>query len=340
MDDKRPQDELSEQIDAVRPASDDLAQPDFMRLAEHSRRNADVRAVLQRSQRLDLAISDALQDLPVPAGAVERLLNTLSSAAAATDTQATTPDASASGVREAWDSSELSRSSATSAPPTRENDPPDLQSRQAALKQRRASDDESRAGDPSQESEEPHRRRTRFGMGALAAAVVVALAAWWVFLPGAGEFGPDEALHILNSDWLFNVDEAALAQTPIDDRLPPARYPLAQAVSVPATAWRRITDFLGRPGVAYQLRTPAARATLYVVDVEAALDAPQVVDLPAAPNVPPLTTAGKAMSIWREGKLMYVLVVSGGEAEFKSFVTRGGQLARASSASGRAVSFE
>ena len=42
MDDKRPQDELSEQIDAVRPASDDLSHPDFARLAERSRRDAQI----------------------------------------------------------------------------------------------------------------------------------------------------------------------------------------------------------------------------------------------------------------------------------------------------------
>ena len=71
------------------------------------------------------------------------------------------------------------------------------------------------------------RRRSRPGMGALAAAaVVVLLAAFWLLQPGASEFGPDEALNILNSDWLFNVDEAAIAQTPIDERQPPPRYPV------------------------------------------------------------------------------------------------------------------
>jgi hypothetical protein len=285
--------------------------------------------VLQRSQRLDLAISDALQDLSVPPGAVELLLSTLASATSASEAPA----------QETSEPVVNSPCASASDSPQGEANRPDFRSCESAVKERRGSKGVPEEAKAPNHTDAPQRRRSRSGMGAILAAAVIAIAAWWVFQPGAGEFGPDEALNILNSDWLFNVDEAALAQTPIEERQPPSRYSMAQAVSVPATAWRRITDFLGRPGVAYQLRTPAARATLYVVDVEAALDAPQVVDLPAAPSAHPLTTAGKAMSIWREGKLMYVLVVSGGEAEFKSFVTRGGQLAWASNASGHAVPF-
>lgn len=324
MDDKRSPDELSELIDAVRPASDDLAQPDFARLAERSRRDAQTRAILQRSQRLDLAIGDALQDLPVPSGAVERLLTTLASAASASSSAVPSPPPPATDAR--------ARKVVTST--SAGNDRPDFSSCEAAVKlQRGAHDTPGSAHTPTAEDASPS-RRSRFLTGALATTAVVALVGLWALQPAASQFGPHEVLNFLHSDWLFNVDEETLVQTPIDERQPPSRYPMAHAVSAPAKAWRRISDFLGRGGVAYQLRSPAARATLYVVDVEGAQDAPKVVDLPAEPNVEPLNeTAGKAMSVWREGKLMYVLVVWGGANEYKSFVTRGGQLAHASNAS-------
>ncbi len=147
-----------------------------------------------------------------------------------------------------------------------------------------------------------------------------------MFQPAPGEFGPNE---ILNSDWLFSVDESAAQQTPLDQKPPPPRYPMATAISIRPTAWRRIAGFLKRSdGVAYQLRSAKARATLYVIDAEAGHDAPQVTDLPPAPGSEPWTTAGKAMSVWRSGKLVYVLVVWGGDAEYKSFITPSGQLAR------------
>ena len=109
---------------------------------------------------------------------------------------------------------------------------------------------------------------------------------------------------------------------------------MATAIAIRPTAWRHISGFLERTdGVAYQLRSAKARATLYVTDADAGHDAPHVAELPTAPGSEPWTTAGKAMSVWRSGKLVYVLVVWGGDAEYKSFITPSGQLARVDASS-------
>jgi hypothetical protein len=162
---------------------------------------------------------------------------------------------------------------------------------------------------------------------ALVAVAAVALVAYFVFRPAGGQLTPDE---ILASGWLATVDEAAAEQTPLDKLPPPRKYPAGKALAVQPTAWRWIAGLFERPrGVAYQLRAGAARATLYVIDDDAGHDAPQLGPLPAnPPSEPMVTTGGRAMSVWRSGGLVYMLVVQGGAAEYKAFVTRAGQLAR------------
>lgn len=66
--------QLREQIDVCRPGSDDLALPALAELAAAAEHDRAVAAELLRSQRFDRAVSAALQDLPAPAGLMERLL--------------------------------------------------------------------------------------------------------------------------------------------------------------------------------------------------------------------------------------------------------------------------
>jgi len=320
MDDKRSQDqELWDMIDAARPASDDMALPEFARAAARSRQNPQVRAISQRSQRLDLAIGDALQDLPVPTGAVERLLAALGTASAAGKEPhdvlpAVNADDSTAPGRLA------SEVSSMTTPPAAERT---VVPRESA--DRQAMDDGSPA---PEDSPRTSRRagRTRNSWGAMAAAVVIVLVAVMILRPHGGEYGQDK---ILNDDWLFTVDENEFQQTPME-KAPPARYRFDNALAVKPTAWRPIEGLLKRPhGVAYQLRSAVAQATLYVTDAEAGLDAPRLGELPIGPPPePPVKTGGKAMSAWQQGGLLYVLVVRGDDAEYHSFVTAGGQLAR------------
>jgi hypothetical protein len=299
MDDQASQDRLlRELIDAARPAGKDLAHPDFALLARRAEHDPRIRQILHRSRRLDLAIGEALDDLPVPPGSVERLLAVLEAAAR----------------------------SAAAAPTTTRAKP--------AI-------DEMPAIDPAPSEQSPivgpaateGSRRPMLlaqpwaGAVSLGAAAAVALAAYFVFRPAGGAWTPDE---ILASDWLANVDEAAAEQTLVEVVPPPRKYPAAKALTVQPATWRWVKGLLGRSrGVAYQLRAPAAKATLYVIDDDAGHDSPQIGPLPASPpSGPRSTTGGRAMSVWRSNGLVYILVVQGGAAEYKAFVSPAGQLAR------------
>jgi hypothetical protein len=297
MDEREDQDQrLRELIDAARPGSEDLADPDFALLAERARQNAQLRRTLQRSQRLDSAIGDALHDLAVPAGSVDRLLAALTAAARGPVEPAAADTAAAASISEA-EFRPIAKLPPDSAAP------PPLRSL-------------------------PHRWA---GPGAIAATIAVLTLAFFLWRPTVYELNPDG---ILSSDWFLSADEKATAHDPaqqnlVSEKTPPRRFPAAQTLAVQPTSWREITGLLDRRrGVAYQLRAAGARATLYVVEYEAGRNAPRLVDLPSGPSPNPKMTQGRAMSVWRSGDLVYVLVVEGGAAEYQSFVMPASQLAR------------
>jgi hypothetical protein len=98
----------------------------------------------------------------------------------------------------------------------------------------------------------------------------------------------------------------------------PAEYPLSLAVlPVRGTRWRLLDGslFLGRRGVVYDLPGPAgASAALYVVDAEPAEG------FATAPTGRPFTTAGCCAASWREGDLLYVLVVQGDTTTYRAYL--------------------
>jgi hypothetical protein len=66
--------EIKRAIEACRPGSDDVSLPEMSQLAEAVGSDADLRELLERSQRCDAAIGAAFRDVPVPDGLSERLL--------------------------------------------------------------------------------------------------------------------------------------------------------------------------------------------------------------------------------------------------------------------------
>jgi len=65
---------IRELIDACRAGSTDLSLAELAALAREVERNPAVADELRRSQRLDKLVSEALHDVPVPAGLAERIL--------------------------------------------------------------------------------------------------------------------------------------------------------------------------------------------------------------------------------------------------------------------------
>jgi hypothetical protein len=67
-------DRLREQIDACRAGSDDLSLPAWAELSQAVQRDAAVAAELARSQRFDVQVRAALDDMPIPAELAQRLI--------------------------------------------------------------------------------------------------------------------------------------------------------------------------------------------------------------------------------------------------------------------------
>jgi hypothetical protein len=82
---------LREQIDVCRPGSDDLALPELAELREAAEQDRAIAQEVARVEQFDKAISAALSDVPLPAGLLERLQNSVKSAELVEPTAAPKP---------------------------------------------------------------------------------------------------------------------------------------------------------------------------------------------------------------------------------------------------------
>jgi hypothetical protein len=164
----------------------------------------------------------------------------------------------------------------------------------------------------------PARRFSRRWLAVSGALLTAAAAALVVALIDRG--GPPlasdpDTIHRDAIDF-FNAEtpEAGYA---ISEESPPRGYEFSPELRKPGgMRWRNVRGFLGRTGVAYDLRVGGTTATLYVVRCVAP-------DLPRAPSEAPLVTGDCAVSAWQSGDCLYVLVVSGGTESYRQFLPRG-----------------
>lgn len=168
------------------------------------------------------------------------------------------------------------------------------------------------ASDPAVVEHAPNkaarRRGRRLVMGGLLATAATLLLAWL----GYEQFRPvwpGEVL--LEQVVLFHEQDARQAE-------PLNAWPLAFSNQIArpagAAAGLRLPGLPGRRGTAYTLRSKKPRATLYVVSVRA-------VGLPAAPpRQAALASRGHAAAAWQEGSLAYILVVEGGQSQYRQVV--------------------
>lgn len=97
------------------------------------------------------------------------------------------------------------------------------------------------------------------------------------------------------------------------DVSPPRAHPFSpQLPQPPGTRWRRIDEFLGRRGVAYDLTAPGQpKATLYVIKRRA----PNLRDSP--PYNPAYNSLNRCAAAWQSDGLLYVLVVDGSVGRYR-----------------------
>jgi len=254
---------ILEALEVCRPQRDDLSDPAMADLAEQLDATPELKRFYDHLQRVDAELSIAFQDVPVPEGLAQRIIDRLAAARA-----------EQAAARVLYETSE--------APAT----PP--------------------AAQPTHGS-----RRRLLAVAGLLSTTAALLVATLVYLHTRTTY--DEPT-VLRDAVDFFSREAAQPGHLLSDRDPPEDHPISRDVRrLPGTRWREISGFLGCKGLAYDLpgHGDTVKATLYVVKLS-------VKDLKhaAPPPLPQRNTGGYCSAAWQNGRLLYVLVVRGGERDY------------------------
>ncbi len=272
-------DSIRELMDSCRPTGDDLRLPEMQPLADLIANDAVAADQFARAQRLDIDMTQAVHEVPIPAGLQERLL------AAVTTAAATGPD---------------------DAPVTRRDS--------SAERQRPAS-----ANDTVTVSGGRSRLARSWGLWAVIASTAAALA----LIPLLSGWQPrhevsSDELESLALNWELDDDEW------VEGRQVWTRFPLPDRMftrNVKRRQMVRLTQFDVRASC-YDLAMPAGTSARVFVFTK-----PRSFQLPAAPPRGPMFTRGTCVAAWTSGDLAYVLVLSGGEEDYRSLFQRRSQFA-------------
>jgi anti-sigma factor RsiW len=164
---------------------------------------------------------------------------------------------------------------------------------------------------PTQNARKVSRRWLLLAGGLLSAAAVLFISLW-LNLRNVESYSEqtalDEAIRFFDTD-------AADSGFLLAERSPPKAYQFSRTVFLSkGIHWRKICDFLGRTGIAYDLPgRDGGRATLYVIEQSAQ-------GLGNEPQYHPFTTGGYSASAWKEGGLLYVLVVQGEPHTYQNYL--------------------
>ena len=293
-----PDPKLFEAIDACRPASDDISLSELRELAAELARDPRLAKVYARVQTLDAAIAEAVVDVPLPDGLHDRLLACVR---AAQEAPAAALEIQGSG------------STVVTAGPVSTGSVFTSRGLWGA-------------------SRWPGGWLTACGGLALAASVALMV---YLSLPAPQELDADRIVQLALEFHEKTHDAASPMAMPVADNGSRdkllGQFPLSAAVTPGGRVqWHKVVDFLGRPGVAYEMAGPGGvRATLYAVNLAAPRTAPQLgPSLPTAPlGTPLLETGGRTVAAWREKGLLYVLVVDGELPAYRQFVAPPGRVA-------------
>lgn len=303
------QEDCVSRMDTCHNLDDWLADDSSGELAREIERNPSLKQLMSRLQSLDARIAEALNDVPVPTGLVDRILARLNAEAMPHKAIA---EVRACDKRTGIASGELPATSgrpgpdlAVAAMPGNDNDhamPSDLPVQPAVLVRRTWSS-----------------RRNWLTAAAMAIAASIAFAAFWM-RPGTADLSPDSIAGLARE--LFHAGDAEgelIGAVP-----PPAGYPLStQVVASGDARWQKLAGFLGRGGIVYKLHRGQVRAALYVIKLaggpgKSKIDTSHLFTAPR-----PSSTEGLTTAVWREQALLYVLVVEGNEADYRQFLAAG-----------------
>lgn len=282
-----PLEELSirQLMDACRPLSDDLDQPEMDRLANAMREDDEIRQQFERCQRLDREITAAYQDVAVPGGLSQRILDALDEAGAASEI--------ATGEGASHDSR-----TDESVPRVPEEDP--------------VSDDDRVA---VRESATPRGQGRRW---ALAASIVAALT-WIVFLLNPFPPAPVKPDQLADDveQWLKSERLAVWSDAWQDDFSAPAleRYQLDEPVQMGTrVGWQPLSTAYDEQAVVYRLQLRSETATLFVIRSQ------QPFAVPTNPLMKVPATGGWSIGVWQSDAKLFVLAVHGDQNDLHQFI--------------------
>lgn len=164
------------------------------------------------------------------------------------------------------------------------------------------------AGVKQEAAQASYFRRKAFGWLATAAAVLLIATAGYVLT----------AQPRWNLPQVLDRTIAFHEQRDLEPRdLTAATLPFSGSIRRPASAvGRHVSGLLGCEGAAFDIRRGKVRATLYVLRLS-------LVGLPTSPPArPDSMTADRCVAAWQEGDLVYVLVVEGGQGEYRTVTQR------------------
>jgi hypothetical protein len=288
-------------LEACRPGSNDMHAPEMVGLAAQMAARPEVDRLYERLQGVDRVLAGVIRDVPVQEGLSQRLLASLAVALNASSAAVAPPEAT-----EPANASVLSTVVAT--PECAAVAPPES----AALSERPAL---------------ANRRLRRFWLAAavsavLAASVFAVVATPWL----KPAVGMSRGALLQEAIALFHQENHAVGErvrmgVAVLDEYP---YSACLPSQFHELRWRPLRGFLnqhGADGVAYDIvSVDGVKATLYVVEnAFAGLNN-------LASSAPWPTTNGCTAAAWQEGRLLYVLVVSGEMQDYERFFqsARGG----------------
>jgi len=273
---------LWESLEVCRPDRDEAPDPALGRLVEELAANPRLVDLYQQIQEGDARLAERFLEVAVPPGLAERLKNRLAAKSAET-----------AGMQ-LLDESVASISAGTFPPPQDTLPVLPRKAEKTGRQQRAVS------------------RRWFLAAGGLITAAAASFVMIYLGVHRADAYTPETAL---NEAIRFFVHERAKPGMLLEEQSPPKHFTFSLAVNGKKNArWRKIRDFLGRDGVAFDLPTPdGARATLYVV--QRSIDG-----TPSQPTFHPFTTGGCAVAAWHERQLLYVLVVQGCPRTFQQLL--------------------
>lgn len=258
------------EIDACRPGSDDLRLPELAGLAQAVETDSQVAEALAKAHARDIVLCDALQEVPIPSGLADRLLDAVKLSAPRSDVADAAVPAQVAAAEVGAISTSTEEAEPSVALPTR--------------------------------NQRSSRRWFAASIAAVAAAAVLAIAygTWNRAQPQSftkaqlarmAEGWYDQALPA--AGWAGSVSKKTLTAYPIDP-----------AIRVPARNERTMHLQGAASGVAYDL-TPSGkdRAILFVLRTPDRFDVAPIAYTTLRP------TGGVAMAAWQKGELLYVLVV-------------------------------